>query len=60
MSFYLILNDDKDLFATNILEVNRNFIGDLVGKAYKSTDGHILFKVIENRVYYIYILDSDR
>ncbi|MBB4034818.1 beta-lactamase superfamily II metal-dependent hydrolase [Dysgonomonas hofstadii] len=55
-----IYPDDRDLFATNILDVNRNFIGDLVEKAYKSTDGHILLRVKENGEYYIYILDSDR
>ncbi len=50
----------RDLFATNILEPNKNVIGPALERAYKSMDGHIVVRVIdEGRKYYVIILNDE-
>ena len=50
--------DNRDLFATNMLEANRLVIGELIDKSYKSTQGHIVLRVIPGGdTYYVYILN---
>ncbi len=50
--------DDRDLFATNMLEANRLVIGDLLNNSYQSSEGHIVLRVMPSGSdYFIYILD---
>ena len=50
--------DDRDLFATNMLDANRLVIGELIDKSYKSTQGHIVLRVLPGGdTYFIYILN---
>jgi beta-lactamase superfamily II metal-dependent hydrolase len=50
----------RDLFATNILEANKNVIGPALERSYKSMDGHILVRVIdEGKKYYVIILNDE-
>jgi beta-lactamase superfamily II metal-dependent hydrolase len=50
----------RDLFATNILEANKNVIGPALERAYKSMDGHILVRVVdEGKKYFVIILNDE-
>ncbi len=50
----------RDLFATNMLEANKNVIGPALERAYKSMDGHIVVRVTEGgEVYHIIILNDE-
>ncbi|MEP6750356.1 MAG: hypothetical protein ABJB86_21640 [Bacteroidota bacterium] len=49
----------RDLFATNMMEANKLVIGPLIDQSYKSTQGHILVRVLPGGTsYYIIILDD--
>ena len=49
----------RDIFSTNMLQANRDVIGPLVDRAYKSTQGHILVRVLPGgSSYYVIILDD--
>lgn len=49
----------RDLFSTNMLESNRNVIGPLIDKSYKSQQRHIVVRVLPGgSSYYIIILDD--
>lgn len=49
----------RDLFATNLLEANKLVIGSLIDQSYKSTQGHILVRVLQGgKTYYVIILDD--
>ena len=51
--------DERDLFATNMLEANRLVIGDLLDRSYKSTQGHIVLRVMpQGKEYFIYVLNN--
>ncbi len=51
--------DERDLFATNMLEANRLVIGDLLDNSYKSTQGHIVLRVMpQGKEYFIYVLSN--
>jgi beta-lactamase superfamily II metal-dependent hydrolase len=51
--------DERDLFATNMLEANRLVIGDLLDRSYKSTQGHIVLRVMpQGKEYFIYVLSN--
>jgi hypothetical protein len=50
--------NERDLFATNMLDANRLVIGNLIDKSYKSTQGHIVLRVLPSGdTYYIYTLN---
>ncbi len=50
-----------DLFATNMLEANKNVIGPLIDQSYKSQQGHILVRVEPGgESYYMIVLDDTR
>jgi hypothetical protein len=50
----------RDLFATNMLEANKNVIGPALERSYKSMDGHILVRVVDSgKRYYIIILNDE-
>lgn len=52
--------DERDLFATNMLEPNKNVIGPALDKAYKSMDGHIVLRVEPGaKQYYVIILNDE-
>ncbi|MEO5684653.1 MAG: hypothetical protein ABIQ88_18570 [Chitinophagaceae bacterium] len=54
-----LYNGPRDLFATNMLEANKLVIGGLIDQAYKSTQGHILVRVLPGgKTYYVIILDD--
>jgi len=49
----------RDLFATNMMEANKLVIGGLIDQAYKSTQGHILVRVLPGgKSYYVIIIDD--
>ncbi len=49
----------RDLFATNMLQANKDVIGPLIDRSYKSTQGHILVRVVPGGAsYYVIILDD--
>ncbi|RFM27261.1 ComEC/Rec2 family competence protein [Deminuibacter soli] len=51
----------RDLFATNMMEANELVIGPLVQQSYRSTQGHILVRVLPGgHQYYIIILDDSK
>ncbi len=51
--------DDRDLFATAMLDANRLVIGDMLDSSYKSTQGHIVVRVLPGgNEYMIYVLDN--
>jgi len=51
---------ERDLFATNMLEANKQVIGPSLEKAYKSTEGHIVIRVSQGGdSYYIYTLNDN-
>lgn len=50
----------RDLFATNMLEANKNVIGPALERSYKSMDGHIVVRVIDGgKSYYVIILNDE-
>lgn len=50
----------RDLFATNMLEPNKNVIGPSLENSYKSMDGHIVLRVMPGGdSYYVIILDDE-
>ena len=52
--------EERDLFATNMLEANKNVIGPSLERSYKSTEGHIVVRVLPGgKEYYVIILDDD-
>ncbi len=54
-----IYPDQRDLFATNMLDANRYVIGPLIDRSYKSQQGHILVRVLPGgKTYYVIILDD--
>ena len=56
-----LYNAPRDLFATNMLEANKIVIGPLIDRSYKSTQGHIVVRVLpEGKTYYVIILDDSR
>ena len=49
----------RDLFATNMVQCNKDVIGPLVDRSYKSQQGHILVRVLSGGTsYYVIILDD--
>lgn len=51
---------ERDLFATNILEANKQVIGPSLQNAYQSTEGHIVVRVLqEGEEYMIYTLSDN-
>jgi len=51
----------RDLFSTNMLDANKNVIGPLIDRVYKSQQGHIVVRVLPGgKEYYIIILDDNR
>jgi beta-lactamase superfamily II metal-dependent hydrolase len=54
-----IWSADRDLFATNMLDANRLVIGDLLEKSYKSTQGHVVLRVMpDGGEYFLYVLNN--
>src|SRR5687768_13442551 len=50
----------RDLFATNMMEANKIVIGPLIERSYKSTDGHILVRVMPGaKDYFVVILNDE-
>ena len=50
----------RDLFATNILEANKNVIGPFLEQSYKSMEGHIVVRVMPGgATYYVFILNDE-
>jgi hypothetical protein len=57
----LLYPGPRDLFATNFMEANELVIGPLVAQSYRSTQGHIVVRVLPGGAsYYIIILDDSR
>ncbi len=51
---------DRDLFATNMLEANKQVIGPSLENAYRSMEGHIVVRVSEGGgQYHIYTLNDN-
>ena len=49
----------RDIFATNMMQANRDVIGPLIDRSYKSQQGHILVRVLPGgKSYYVIILDD--
>lgn len=56
-----IYSEQRDLFATNMLEANRLVIGPLIDRAYKSQQGHIVVRVLPGGgTYYVIVLDDTK
>ncbi len=51
--------EKRDLFATNMLEANKNVIGPLIDRVYKSQQGHILVRVFPGGSQYLVIILDD-
>jgi hypothetical protein len=50
----------RDIFATNIMEANKIVIGPLIERSYKSTEGHIVVRVMPGGgEYYVIILNDE-
>jgi beta-lactamase superfamily II metal-dependent hydrolase len=49
----------RDLFATNMMEANRIVIGPLIDRSYKSTEGHIVVRVMPGGGEYFVIILND-
>lgn len=49
----------RDLFSTNMLEANKNVIGPLIDRVYKSQQGHILVRVLPGGEKYLLIILDD-
>jgi hypothetical protein len=61
MSSNYLYDGPRDLFSTNMLEANRQVIGPLVDRMYKSQQGHIVVRVMPGgNQYYVIILDDHR
>ncbi len=55
----LLYSGNRDLFATNMMQANKDVIGPLVDRAYKSTQGHIVVRILPGgEKYYVIILDD--
>jgi hypothetical protein len=55
-----LYDSPRDLFATNIMEANKIVIGPALENAYKSTQGHILVRVMPGgSEYYVIILNDE-
>jgi hypothetical protein len=51
----------RDLFATNMLQANKDVIGPLIDRSYKSQQGHILVRVLPGgKTYYVIIVDDTK
>jgi hypothetical protein len=51
--------DERDIFATNMLDANKLVIGELIEQSYKSSQGHIVLRVMPGGDnYYIYVLNN--
>ena len=51
----------RDLFATNMLQANKDVIGSLIDRSYKSQQGHIVVRVVPGgKQYYVIILDDSK
>jgi hypothetical protein len=49
----------RDIFGTNMLQANRDVIGPLIDRSFKSQQGHILVRVLPGgSSYYVIILDD--
>jgi hypothetical protein len=49
----------RDLFATGMVQANKDVIGPLIDRSYKSLQGHILVRVLPGgNSYYVIILDD--
>ncbi|MGZ5134890.1 MAG: hypothetical protein ACXWCG_07060 [Flavitalea sp.] len=49
----------RDLFATDMVQANKDVIGPLIDRSYKSLQGHILVRVLPGGAsYYVIILDD--
>ena len=54
-----LYNGPRDLFATNMLQANKDVIGPLIDRSFKSMQGHILVRVLPGGSnYYVIILDD--
>ena len=54
-----LYKEPRDLFATDMLQANKDVIGALIDKSYKSLRGHILVRVMPGgNSYYVIILDD--
>jgi hypothetical protein len=54
-----LYSEPRDLFATNMLESNRQVIGPLTDRSYKSQQGHVVVRVLPGgNQYYMIILDD--
>ncbi|MBI4197055.1 MAG: hypothetical protein HY539_04450 [Deltaproteobacteria bacterium] len=50
---------ERDLFALNMLEATRQYIGPLIDHSYKSTSGHVVVRVANGgKTYQIFVLDD--
>lgn len=50
----------RDLFATNMLEANKNVIGPALERSYKSMEGHVVVRVMPGAAtYYVIILNDE-
>jgi hypothetical protein len=49
----------RDIYSTCMTETTKNYIGEAVSKNYKSTAGHVLIRVYNNKKYYeVFVLDD--
>lgn len=56
-----LYSEERDIFATNMLEANRVVIGPLIDRSYKSQQGHIVVRVMPGgKNYYVIILDDSK
>ena len=56
-----LYNGPRDLFATNMLQANKDVIGSLIDRSYKSQQGHIVVRVVPGgKQYYVIILDDSK
>ncbi len=61
MTTKYLYNEPRDLFATNMLEANKNVIGPLIDRSYKSLQGHIVVRVMPGGMdYYVIVLDDSK
>ena len=55
-----LYKEPRDLFATDMLQANKDVIGGLIDKSYKSIRGHILVRVLPGgNSYYVITLDDE-
>ncbi len=60
MTSRTIWPEDRDLFATNMLESNRLVIGELIDQSYRSQEGHIVLRVSPGGGRYrVYVLNHE-